>query len=150
MNKSVKTTKNGQLKAYLTIEDLVGTVEVIVFPRNFLINRPVIDTADKVFVTGRVQANADENARLICDKVIDFNTIPRKLWIRFESEEEYQSKQSELNDILYNSDGKDSVIIYCTKENKRIALPASRTVQVNSELLMKLKGLYGDKNVTTT
>ena len=150
MNKSVKTTKNGQLMAYLTIEDLVGTVEVIVFPRNFLINRPVIDTADKVFVTGRVQANADENARLICDKVIDFNTIPRKLWIRFESEEEYQSKQSELNDILYNSDGKDSVIIYCTKENKRIALPASRTVQVNSELLMKLKGLYGDKNVTTT
>mgnify|MGYP002534248444 CR=1 FL=1 len=150
MNKSVKTTKNGQLMAYLTIEDLVGTVEVIVFPRNFLINRPVIDTADKVFVTGRVQANADENARLICDKVIDFNTVPRKLWIRFESEEEYQSKQSELNDILYNSDGKDSVIIYCTKENKRIALPASRTVQVNSELLMKLKGLYGDKNVTTT
>ena len=150
MNKSVKTTKNGQLMAYLTIEDLVGTVEVIVFPRNFLINRTVIDTADKVFVTGRVQANADENARLICDKVIDFNTVPRKLWIRFESEEEYQSKQSELNDILYNSDGKDSVIIYCTKENKRIALPASRTVQVNSELLMKLKGLYGDKNVTTT
>lgn len=69
MDKTVKTTKNGQLMAFLTIEDLVGTVEVLVFPQSFNTYRSVIDTSDKVFVTGRVSANADENGKLICEKL---------------------------------------------------------------------------------
>ena len=52
--------------------------------------------------------------------------------------------------ILYNSDGKDTVVIYCTKENKRLTLPASRTIRVDSELIQKLQAMYGEKNVTTT
>ena len=70
--KTIKTTKKGQLMAFLTVEDVVGTVEVVVFPNSFTANRVVIDHAEKVFVTGKVQANVDENAKLICDKVVDF------------------------------------------------------------------------------
>lgn len=148
--KTIKTTKKGQLMAFLTVEDVVGTVEVVVFPNSFTANRVVIDHAEKVFVTGKVQANVDENAKLICDKVVDFASIPRKLWIRFASLSDYEDKKGELYGILYNSDGKDTVVIYCTKENKRLTLPASRTIRVDSELIQKLQSMYGEKNVTTT
>lgn len=148
--KTIKTTKKGQLMAFLTVEDVVGTVEVVVFPNSFTANRVVIDHAEKVFVTGKVQANVDENAKLICDKVVDFASIPRKLWIRFASLSDYEDKKDELYGILYNSDGKDTVVIYCTKENKRLTLPASRTIRVDSELIQKLQAMYGEKNVTTT
>lgn len=148
--KTIKTTKKGQLMAFLTVEDVVGTVEVVVFPNSFTANRVVIDHAEKVFVTGKVQANVDENAKLICDKVVDFASIPRKLWIRFTSLSDYEDKKDELYGILYNSDGKDTVVIYCTKENKRLTLPASRTIRVDSELIQKLQAMYGEKNVTTT
>lgn len=148
--KTIKTTKKGQLMAFLTVEDVVGTVEVVVFPNSFTANRVVIDHAEKVFVTGKVQANVDENAKLICDKVVDFASIPRKLWIRFASLSDYEDKKDELYGILYNSDGKDTVVIYCTKENKRLTLSASRTIRVDSELIQKLQSMYGEKNVTTT
>lgn len=148
--KTIKTTKKGQLMAFLTVEDVVGTVEVVVFPNSFTANRVVIDHAEKVFVTGKVQVNVDENAKLICDKVVDFASIPRKLWIRFASLSDYEDKKDELYGILYNSDGKDTVVIYCTKENKRLTLPASRTIRVDSELIQKLQAMYGEKNVTTT
>lgn len=148
--KTIKTTKKGQLMAFLTVEDVVGTVEVVVFPNSFTANRVVIDHAEKVFVTGKVQANVDENAKLICDKVVDFASIPRKLWIRFASLSDYEDKKDELYGILYNSDGKDTVVIYCTKENKRLTLPASCTIRVDSELIQKLQSMYGEKNVTTT
>lgn len=148
--KTIKTTKKGQLMAFLTVEDVVGTVEVVVFPNSFTANRVVIDHAEKVFVTGKVQANVDESAKLICDKVVDFASIPRKLWIRFASLSDYEDKKDELYGILYNSDGKDTVVIYCTKENKRLTLPASRTIRVDSELIQKLQSMYGEKNVTTT
>ena len=148
--KTIKTTKKGQLMAFLTVEDVVGTVEVVVFPNSFTANRVVIDHAEKVFVTGKVQANVDENAKLICDKVVDFASIPRKLWIRFANLSDYEDKKDELYGILYNSDGKDTVVIYCTKENKRLTLPASRTIRVDSELIQKLQSMYGEKNVTTT
>lgn len=104
--KTIKTTKKGQLMAFLTVEDVVGTVEVVVFPNSFTANRVVIDHAEKVFVTGKVQANVDENAKLICDKVVDFASIPRKLWIRFASLSDYEDKKDELYGILYNSDGR--------------------------------------------
>ena len=150
MAKSVKPTKTGQLMAYLTIEDLVGTVEVIVFPRTFSTYRNIIEGTDKLLITGRVNANADENAKLICESVVPFEDVPRKLWIRFASEEEYLKKAADLAEELKYSDGKDSIIIYCTKENKRIALPQSRNIRITPDILASLRAQYGIKNVETT
>lgn len=150
MNKTVKTTKTGQLMAFLTIEDLVGTVEVVVFPNAYNTSRMVLDRAEKVFITGRVQANADENGKLICESVVDFEDIPRNLWIRFESMEDYVNKKEELFNILNDSDGKDKVIIYCTKENQRIKLPDSMTVKITPELTGVLNERYGQKNIAMT
>ena len=149
-NRNIKTTKNGQLMAFLTIEDLVGTVEVVVFPRDFQNNRAVIENSDKVFVMGKVQANVDENAKLICEQVISFDSVPRKLWIRFTSLNEYKKAKTQLEENLTRTSGQDSVIIYCTAEKQRLTLDGNPKIMVNSELIQDLKKMYGAQNIETT
>jgi len=148
--KTVKMTKNGQPMAFLSIEDIMGTVEVIVFPKDYVKYRSVLDSAKMVFITGRVSANADENAKLISEKIVNFADIPRKLWLRFENEAAYKSNEQKLTEHLLGTDGKDCVIIYCKQENKRISWPASKNVQITSQLLSDLRAIYGNKNVETT
>ena len=126
MDKTVKTTKNGQLMAFLTIEDLVGTVEVLVFPQSFNTYRSVIDT------------------------IVSFDSVPQKLWIRFANMAEYQEKQEELTKILAPSDGHDSVIIYCAEEKLKKQLPPSMNVKVEAGLVAQLREVFGTKNVETT
>ncbi len=150
MGKTIKMTKTGQPMAFLTVEDLVGTVEVIVFPRDYATYRAVIDGSDKLFITGRVSANVDENGKLICEKIVRFEDVPRRLWIRFADEAEYRAKEDMMLSMLEDSDGKDSVVVYCTAENKRIPLPNSRTINITAELLVSLRAVFGEKNVETT
>ena len=149
-NIKVNTTKTGQQMAYLTIEDFVGSVEVILFPKAYEKNRRVLDMTNKVFITGRVQANVGAEAKLIADSLVSFDSVPRRLWLRFDSLAQYEVCRDDLFDILNESDGKDTVTIYCVAEKQRIALPPSQCVKVSSELLYILKNKYGEKNVATT
>ena len=149
-NIKVITTGSGQQMAYLTIEDFVGSVEVIMFARNYQKYKRLFDTTNKVFVTGRIQADADKPARLTADSVVSFDSVPRRLWLRFDSFAEYETHRDELTDIFKESDGKDTVTIYCVAEKQRIALPQSQCVKVTSDLLYILKSKYGEKNVATT
>lgn len=150
MGKTIKTTKTGQLMAFLTLEDLLGTVEVIVFPRDFNSYRSVIEGSDKIFVTGKVNANADENGKLICERIVSFDSVPRKLWIRFASRQEYMDRKDELERCLAPSDGHDQVIIYCAEEKLKKVLHPSLNVKADSVLVGKLRSLFGQKNVETT
>ena len=150
MNKTVKMTKTGQPMAFLTLEDLVGTVEVIVFPKDYTTYRAVLDSSDKLFITGRVSANLDENAKLVCERIVSFDEVPRKLWIRFADEAEYHRQEQGLLSMLEDSDGHDKVIVYCTAQDKRRLLPDSRNIKITAELLAQLRSIYGDKNVETT
>ena len=149
-NIKVITTGSGQQMAYLTIEDFVGSVEVIMFARNYQKYKRLFDTTNKVFVTGRIQADADKPARLTADSVVSFDSVPRRLWLRFDSLAEYETHRDELTDIFKESDGKDTVTIYCVAEKQRIVLPQSQCVKVTSDLLYILKSKYGEKNVATT
>ena len=92
----------------------------------------------------------DENGKLICEKIVSFDSVPRRLWIRFEDEVEYSEKQDMMLSMLSVSDGHDNVIVYCTAENKRIPLPNSRNVKITAELLAQLRAVFGEKNVETT
>jgi DNA polymerase-3 subunit alpha len=150
MGKTVKTTKTGQIMAFLTLEDLVGTVEVVVFPRVYQTFRSVIEGNNKIFVTGRVNANADENGKLIADSIESFDDIPVKVWIRFADMQTYLDSAQNLENVLKESKGKDKIIIYCAKERSKKELPASKNVNADEELLGRLYTMFGRENVETT
>ena len=87
---------------------------------------------------------------LICENIVSFDSVPRKLWIRFASLDEYNNNKDRLNELMHDSDGKDTVIIYCAQEKQRITLPSSQNVRVSSDLLYNLKKIFGEKNIATT
>ncbi len=146
-SKTMKATKNNKMMAFITVEDLVGSVEVIVFPRDYEKNASMLNVDSKVFVSGRISAEEDRASKLILEKIVPFN-IPRKeLWIQFSDMEEYNRREQELYRALMDSEGEDEVIIYVRKEKKKKILPASRNVHVSDPLLEKLYQDFGEKNV---
>ncbi len=146
-DKTVKTTKNSQMMAFLTIEDMLGTVETIVFPRDYEKYRPLLETDRKLLVRGRVSAEEDKDSKLIAEEITAFEDLSRELWIQFANLAEYQARAAELRQILDPSDGKDRVILFCREERAIKRLPASRSVQVTEELLGLLRLKFGEKNV---
>lgn len=145
--KNVKYTRNNKIMAFLTVEDLVGSVEVVVFPKDYEKNAHLMETDSKVFVRGRVSAEEDKASKLICEKIIAFDSIPRELWIQFEGREVYEQKVHHLYSLLAESDGNDQVIVFLKKERQMKRLPASRTVKIDQQLLDSLNKEYGGENV---
>ena len=145
--KTIKYTRNNKVMAFLTLEDLVGTVEIVVFPRDYENNAHMMEEDSKVFIQGRVSAEDDKPSKLICEKISAFNDIPRELWIQFSGKEEYEKKVHHLNQLLSQSDGSDQVIVYLKKERMMKRLPEARNVQIDDGLLDILTKEYGSENV---
>ena len=145
--KTIKYTKNKKVKAFITLEDLVGTVEVVVFPRDYERNAALIETDSKVFIMGNVSAEDDKASKLICEKIVSFDQVPRELWIQFADRKQYEQEVAELYDTLRQSDGGDHVVVYLRAEKQMKHLPASRSVEIEDNLLGILREKYGAENV---
>ena len=145
--KTIKYTRNNKVMAFLTLEDLVGTVEIVVFPRDYENNVHMMEEDSKVFIQGRVSAEDDKPSKLICEKISAFDDIPRELWIQFSGKEEYEKRVHHLYQLLSQSDGSDQVIVYLRKERMMKRLPAARNVQIDDGLLDILTKEYGSENV---
>ena len=146
-SKTMKATKNNKMMAFITIEDLLGTVEVIVFPRDYEKNASLLNLDSKVFVSGRISAEEEKASKLILEKIVPFETVRRQLWIQFPDMDAYRNQEDSLYRILMDSEGDDEVIIYVRKEKMKKVLPASRNVKADQELLERLAAVFGEKNV---
>ena len=145
--KTIKYTRNGKTMAFLTLEDLVGTVEVVVFPKDYEKYRNLLEEEKKVFIKGRVNAEDDKPSKLILEKVRAFDDIPREIWIQFKDREDYAQKEQELLNYLRGSVGTSAVVIYLKDVKAIKRLPAGYHVQISDFLLEELKKKYGDSNV---
>ncbi len=139
-----KFTKTGAQMAFITLEDLVGTVEIIVFPRQFESNRQFLVEGKKIFVDG--EANIEENAagKVIANKIREFSDVPSELWIAFKDKEDYVNHAQELTEIILANRGNDKVLIALAKERQRKMMPAQYSVNITNGLVDLLKEKYGD------
>ena len=145
--KTMKATKTNKMMAFITIEDLVGTVEVIVFPRDYEKIGKMLNVDDKVFVSGRISAEEDRASKMILESIRPFSEPKKELWIQFADVEEFKRREPELLSTIMDSEGSDSVIIYVKKEKMKKVLPASRNIKITDELLGQLYQMFGEKNV---
>lgn len=145
--KTIKYTKTNKTMAFLTIEDLVGTVEVIVFPKDYEKNSQMLTLDRKVFVRGRVSCEEDKPSKLICEKIWPFEEVPQELWVQFADMKEYQEKEQELFGVLRHSEGKDHVAIFVRSERAVRRLGDNWTIQADEEMIEKLSGIFGKENV---
>lgn len=148
--KTIKYTKNNKTMAFLTLEDLVGTVEVVVFPRDYEKNSQFLSEERKVFVRGRVNCEDDKPSKLICEKIWPFEEIPQELWVQFADMKEYKEKEKQLFDILRHSEGKDHVAIYVRSERAVRKLGDNWTVNGDEAMQQKLAQLFGKENIKLT
>ena len=147
IDKTIKYTKTNQAMAFLTVEDLVGTVEVIVFPKVYQRYVSYMNEDQKIFVRGHVNAEEEKNAKLICDQIIGFEETHKELWLQFETKDDYAKKEEELLSMLRDSDGNDSVVIYISGQKAIKRLPPSRNVRASSEIVNILTNFIGENNV---
>ena len=145
--KTVKTTRTGQLMAFITLEDLMGSVEVIVFPRDYENNRDLLTEDEKLFIRGRVSLGDEPVGKLVCEQVIPFDAVPRQLWLQFEDMAGYQAAEAELMELLKSSEGNDQVVIYLKKERAKKKLPPNWNVMADAGLLNRPYCKVGEKNV---
>ncbi|MBO5303004.1 MAG: hypothetical protein J6A92_03035 [Lachnospiraceae bacterium] len=145
--KTIKYTKTNKVMAFLTIEDLLGTVEVVVFPRDYEKNQSLMQEDAKVFIRGRANVEEEKNGKVICEKVYPFDAARRELWIQFATKAEYEQNEQRLYQTIVDSDGNDAVIIYISTEKALKRLPASRNVHIDNSLLNNLTNIFGEKNV---
>ena len=148
--KTVKYTKNDKMMAFLTVEDLAGSVEIVVFPRDYEKYAGKLLEEEKVFITGRTSIEEDKDGKVILESMITFDEAPKKLWIKFASIEEYVQKEKVLSAILALSEGNDTVIIYCEKEKQQKKLPKNQNVKSDEQLLGSLKSAFGESNIKVT
>ena len=146
-DKTIKYTKNNKVMAFLTVEDLVGTVEVVVFPRDYEKWQTLISEEARVFIQGRVSAEDDKASKMILEKVRSFDDIPKELWFQFLNREEYTDKGPELLEELRNYPGGDSVVIYLRDVKAMKKLPAGYHVQIQDFWVNEMKKKYGNSNV---
>ena len=145
--KTIKYTKNNKVMAFLTLEDLVGTVEVIVFPRDYEKNQLLMDEESKVFIRGRVAAEDERASKMICEQILSFGQVPRELWIQFQTKQEYYQREVELMEDLKDCEGNDSVVIYIQRDKAMKRLPSSRNIGIDSAILGKMQVKYGQNNI---
>ena len=145
--KTIKHTKTNQMMAFLSLEDLVGTVEVIVFPRDYEKNREYLEIDKKIFVKGRVSEEEERPSKLICETIIPFEQTKKELWVQFSDKEDFLRNEHILYGYLADSEGDDEVVIYCQKERAIKRLPRNRNIRIGQEILSRLMNHYGEKRV---
>ena len=145
--KKVTFTRNNTAMAYITIEDLTGTVEVIIFPRDYEKYQRYLNTDEKVFVVGHASVEDDKDGKIICERIVPFDETNCELWFQFATVESYKEKEQVLMDILRDSDGNDEVVIYVANPRSIKRLGKNQSVGVNEELIQILTRFLGEENV---
>ncbi len=145
--KTVKYTKNNQAMAFLTIEDLFGTVEVIVFPRDYEKNLPILTEENKIFISGRVSVEEEKPAKLILEKAYLFDDIEKELWIQFDDKDSFSSNAKSVEELIRLNPGNRKVVIYLKKEKAMKRLPKSLSISISDKTLALLYDRFTENNV---
>ena len=145
--KTIKYTKTNKTMAFISIEDLMGTVEVMVFPKDYEKSKQYLNEDSKVFVKGRVSEEDGGASKLICETVIPFEDVPCELWLQFDDIPSYQSEEANLFEMLKYSQGTDRVVIYCAKEKAVKRLPANHNIRVDAPLLDMVQKYFGKDRI---
>ena len=145
--KTVKSTKNNKMMAFIQLEDLLGTVEVIIFPNDYEKYQAELTEEAKLYIKGRVSASEDQQAKLIAEKIIPFDKVPKEVWLQYPDKNSFIGQQEALYKTLAGHSGNDRVIIFCKVEKAIKKLPVSWNIKAEEEILEQLGAILGKENV---
>ncbi|MBQ5951483.1 MAG: DNA polymerase III subunit alpha [Lachnospiraceae bacterium] len=141
--KKLKSTKSGGMMAFLTVEDMEGTVESLVFPRDLEKYGDILRPEEKVFLRGRVSAEEEAQGKLILSAAARFSEAPQELWLRFPTMDAWKAAEQEVYAAIADSDGTDRVVIYVEQGRQMRRLPAAYGVDAGEALVCRMEAFTG-------
>jgi DNA polymerase-3 subunit alpha len=109
--KKIKATKNDNLMAFVTLEDLYGTIEIIVFPRELKSYQELLTEENIVIVKGRLSIREDEEPKVICSEVKSMNRIKTHNKMENKEYKEYKEQKEHIQNNEYkgNKENKSKI-----------------------------------------
>ena len=143
-----KVTRNNSIMAFLTLEDLSGSIEVIVFPRTLDKLRNLIQPDSIVKIKGRISIKEDEMPKLICETIEGLEKInSEKLYIRVNTEEDVRNVNKEIKKLITGYEGNTAVYVFAAEKRQNYRLQRDKWIDSNSHIIEVLKDKYGEQNV---
>ncbi|EOD00856.1 DNA polymerase III subunit alpha [Caldisalinibacter kiritimatiensis] len=146
--KQNKTTKNNNIMAFATLEDLYGNIELIIFPRTYEKYSKYIYEDSIVVVEGKLSINEEDDPKIIAEKVTPLVKIQKKrLYLKI-SQDETLKKLDDIKRILKNYTGNVPVYVYIERQSKTVMANRDYWVDINNtDGIEELKRLLGDECV---
>ena len=148
---TLKVTRNGENMAFLRLEDVYGSLEVVIFPRVFEKCRYKLEDNKAIIVEGRAQISEKES-KIIASDVYTMDEISKRveaanneLWILFPDMDDFKNNSKNLNRILNGYSGFSNVFVQLKEEKMMKKLTAR--VNVESGVVDALKLEYGTDRV---
>ena len=138
-----KTTKNNNMMAFVTLEDLYGTIEIIVFPTVYKKYSKLLDNDRAVIVEGKLSLREDEDPKILCDQVTSLtSSINKKLYLKIPDNIRIDVNR-QLSPILRRYRGNTPVILYTEATRQKSLADRELWVKEDHELLTELSNLLG-------
>ncbi len=147
VDKTIKYTKNNQAMAFITIEDLLGQGEVIIFPNMYGKCANLLEEDNKVLIYGRVNASDDKDAKVICEDMVAFSDVNKVVWLIFDTKDEYTENEKKIIDAVKDSEGDDRIWIFLKNEKLTKEMGRQYNIKADDEMIAKLRQVFGDKKV---
>ncbi|MBR1865483.1 MAG: DNA polymerase III subunit alpha [Lachnospiraceae bacterium] len=144
--KTVKLTRQNQNMAFFTLEDLLGTIEVVVFPKKYEQYRQYLEPDARVFVYGRASISEDES-KLLLEKLVPFAEVPRRVYLQCENREDYRNREMSIYELIDRYPGSSGVTIVLKEEKLMKPLGSQFGVTVSGPLIQELKTVLGEERV---
>ena len=126
---------------------MVGTVEVLVFPKDYERLRSKLNPDAKMFIRGRVSVEEDKAAKLLLSDVVLFEDITTDVYIRFKNRAEFLDGKEHLEELLKQGEGISQVIAYISDEKKLFPMPKNLCITTDRIFIDRLKEEYGAESV---
>ena len=145
--RKIKYTKNEKVMAFLQFEDMTGVIEVIVFPKTYDEYAALLHEDAKVFIEGRVSVEENANAKLIAEKITSFDRLPKTVWLRCATLDDYKSRERALYDLIGAHPGGDRITIFLNDTRQMKKLDAGHGINGTEDVYGALRDLFGEDNV---
>lgn len=161
-NVNLKTTRSNTTMAFVNIEDVSGTIEMIVFPKTLKEYSFILSDGNIIKIFAKISVREDEDTKVICEKISlassnndsideDSESIKRTnkprngLYIKVKNNSTEHYKKAEL--LISIFDGDSPVYFYFSDSKKLMLSPRELWVDMNSVLIKELKNTLGPDNV---
>lgn len=144
---SEKTTRKNELMAFVTLEDMTGSIEIVMFPNVYSICRPLVKADAKLLVYGRIQLDEERGGKLIAQRVVTFDDVPVTIWIKYKDMESYLAGFEELMRGMPDADGADSIGVFLDDTKAMKVQPPKYNTKANEEVLSYLYEKMGKENI---